>query len=160
MNRHIAGYAGLFGVADLGGDVIQSGAFSKTLAAQSPTEIKMLYQHDATRPIGRWQTVRETKRGLWVEGHLTEQVQLADEALALVQDGVLDGLSIGFRTVRAEAGRGRVKRRLIEVQLVEISLVTFPMQPGARLQATTPTVPSHTITQLRHAGVTLRRLAG
>ncbi len=158
MTRRIAGYAGLFGVADLGGDIIQPGAFTKTLAMQSPHDIKILYQHDATRPIGRWQIVRETERGLWVEGHLTEHVQLADEAFALVKDGVLDGLSIGFRAVRAQAGKGRIKRRLIEIQLVEISLVTFPMQPGARLQA--PAVSSPSITQLRHAGAHMRRLAG
>ena len=157
INRKIAGYASLFSTADLGGDMIMPGAFRASLATQKLGDIKMLYQHDITRPIGQWLAVRETKKGLWVEGRLTENVQLADETLALIKDDVLDGLSIGFRTLRAEAGKGRIRRRLIEIQLVEISLVTFPMQPDARLEKSAAF--SQTIKQLRHAGARMRQLA-
>ncbi|MGI9439710.1 MAG: HK97 family phage prohead protease [Parvibaculales bacterium] len=158
MNRKISGYASLFSSTDLGGDMIMAGAFRASLAKQQPRDIKMLYQHDITRPIGQWLNIRETEKGLWVEGQLTEHVQLADETLALIADGVLDGLSIGFRTIRAKASKGHIKRRLIEIQLVEISLVTFPMQPDARLKKSAAS--SQTITELRCAGARMRELAG
>lgn len=133
MNDHaICGYASLFGKPDLAGDEIKSGAFRQSLMRRTePTA--MLYQHDATRPIGVWTQLRETDRGLWVEGVLARNVQLADEVGALIRQHMLTGLSIGYRPVRASVGQGRIKRYLHEVDLVEISIVTFPMQPLAKL---------------------------
>lgn len=132
MSRRIYGYASLFGVPDLAGDEIVPGAFRRGSGRlQNPPP--MLYQHDATRPVGRWTVLRETPRGLWVEGELAKAVGLAEDVAALIRQDILSGLSIGFRTRRAAAGRGRVKRRLLDIELVEISLVTFPMQPQARL---------------------------
>ena len=140
MTHQICGYAAVFGQVDLAGDLIVAGAFTETLRAADSLPL-MLYQHDATRPLGRWLTARETAHGLWVEGQLAENVQLADEAAALIEQSVLTGLSIGFRTRSAQAGNGtkkgsknpNIKRRLLAIDLVEISLVTFPMQPLARL---------------------------
>lgn len=140
MTHQICGYAAVFGQVDLAGDLIVTGAFTETLRAADSLPL-MLYQHDATRPLGRWLTARETAHGLWVEGQLAENVQLADEAAALIEQSVLTGLSIGFRTRSAQAGNGtkkgskysNIKRRLLAIDLVEISLVTFPMQPLARL---------------------------
>ncbi len=134
--RKIFGYASVFASPDLAGDEIAHGAFATSLAKHTEAHtppLAMLYQHDTTRPIGRWTALRETRRGLWVEGELVAGVQLAEEVGALVQQGALHGLSIGFRPVKATAGRGRVKRRLHIIDLVEISIVTFPMQPLARL---------------------------
>ncbi len=132
--RTIAGYASIFGQPDLAGDEIIAGAFSQTLHGHA-RPLTMLYQHDATRPIGRWHSIEETRHGLWVEGVLAANVQLADEVFALARQGVLAGLSIGFRPVKATRGQGKVKRRLHEIDLVEVSLVTFPMQPLARLHS-------------------------
>ncbi|MGC9417793.1 MAG: HK97 family phage prohead protease [Rhodovulum sp.] len=132
----IQGYASLFGAADQGGDVVQSGAYSgclKRMAAEG-RRVKMLWQHDPTQPIGIWDEVREDTRGLYVKGRLLTEVARAREAAALIAAGALDGLSIGYRTKRAERdGSGR--RLLAELELWEVSLVTFPMLVDARVGA-------------------------
>ena len=131
----IAGYASLFGAPDHGGDVVQAGAYGASLArlARAASGVKMLWQHDPTRPIGVWDEVREDGRGLWVKGRLLLEVQAAREAHVLLQAGAIDGLSIGYRTLRSEAKGGR--RLLHEIELWEVSLVTFPMLPEARVRA-------------------------
>ena len=132
----IAGYASLFGAADQGGDVVQKGAYGASLArlAKAGSGVKMLWQHDPTRPIGVWDEVREDGRGLYVKGRLLLEVQAAREAHVLLQARAIDGLSIGYRTLRSEkAASGR--RLLHEIELWEVSLVTFPMLPEARVQA-------------------------
>jgi hypothetical protein len=132
----IAGYASLFGAADHGGDVVQPGAYGASLAAlaRAGRGVKMLWQHDPSRPIGVWDEVREDKRGLYVRGRLLPEVQAGREALALLKAGAIDGLSIGYRTVRSEKAAGG-KRLLHEIELWEVSLVTFPMLSDARVQA-------------------------
>ena len=132
----IAGYASLFGAADQGGDVVQSGAYAaslKRLIARK-SGVKMLWQHDPTRPIGIWDEVREDKRGLYVKGRLLLEVQAAREAMVLLQAGAIDGLSIGYRTLRSEKSASG-QRLLHEIELWEVSLVTFPMLPEARVQS-------------------------
>ena len=132
----ISGYASLFGAEDQGGDVVRSGAYAASLAklAEAGQRVKMLWQHDPARPIGVWDEVREDGRGLWVKGRLLLEVQAGREAKALLEAGAIDGLSIGYRTQRAEkaAGGGRF---LHQVELWEVSLVTFPMLPEARVQS-------------------------
>lgn len=130
----IEGYASLFGVADLGRDVVERGAFRDSLAARGAAGIRMLWQHDPAEPVGRWLSVREDARGLLVRGRLNPAVRRAREIAALVGEGALDGLSIGFRVVEARKGAGGI-RRLLRLDLWEISIVTFPMLPGARLGA-------------------------
>ena len=132
----IAGYASLFGATDHGGDVVQPGAYGASLAslAKAGRGVKMLWQHDPSRPIGVWDEVREDKRGLFVRGRLLPEVQAGREALALLKAGAIDGLSIGYRTVRSEKAAGG-KRLLHEIELWEVSLVTFPMLSDARVQA-------------------------
>jgi uncharacterized protein len=129
----IAGYASLFGLRDQGGDVVGKGAFAASLARQGG-RVKMLWQHDPARPIGVWDAIAEDARGLFVRGRLLEGVQAGREAQALLQAGAIDGLSIGYRAVRSEktAGGGRL---LHEIELWEVSLVTFPMLPEARVRA-------------------------
>ena len=131
----ISGYASLFGAADQGGDVVQKGAYGASLTrlAKARSGVKMLWQHDPLRPIGVWDEVREDARGLWVKGRLLLDVQAAREAWVLLQAGAIDGLSIGYRTLRSEAKGGR--RLLHEIELWEVSLVTFPMLPEARVEA-------------------------
>ncbi|ESW60567.1 MAG: primosome assembly protein PriA [Rhodobacter sp. CACIA14H1] len=130
----LEGYASLFGVADRGGDVVLPGAYAASLARMGTAggRVRMLWQHDPAQPIGVWDEVREDARGLWVKGRLLTELAKGREAAALLAAGALDGLSIGYRTVRAERGpKGR--RLLAEVELWEVSLVTFPMLPEARV---------------------------
>ena len=132
----IEGYASLFGEADQGGDVVGSGAYSASLAALSAAgrKVKMLWQHDPTKPIGVWDEVREDARGLWVKGRLLDSTQTGREAAALIAAGALDGLSIGYRTKRSGKNE-KGQRVLMELELWEVSLVTFPMLPSARVAA-------------------------
>ncbi|WP_422073663.1 HK97 family phage prohead protease [Tranquillimonas rosea] len=130
----IAGYASLFGVRDQGGDTVIPGAYVaalKRLAARGG-KVKMLWQHDPAQPIGVWEDVREDAHGLHVRGRLLDDVARAREAAALIAAGAIDGLSIGYRTVRATKDAGG-RRSLTELDLWEVSLVTFPMLPEARL---------------------------
>lgn len=134
----VGGYASLFGVPDQNGDVVEAGAFADSLRRleRQGRSVKLLWQHDPAQPIGVWDAVFEDKLGLAVQGRLLTELRRGAEAAALLNAGAVDGLSIGYRTVRAErAGAGR---RLIEVDLWEVSLVTFPMLPSARASAKTP----------------------
>ncbi len=97
-----AGYASLFGKMDLSRDVVEPGAFSRAIRLRGATGIRMLYQHDPAEPIGSWQEVREDASGLFVRGRLSVGVGRAREVLELMRTRALDGLSIGFRTVREE----------------------------------------------------------
>jgi len=102
--------------------------------ASAGRRVKMLWQHAPGEPIGIWDEVREDERGLYVKGRLLTDVTRAREAAALLEAGAIEGLSIGYRTVKAtkdDAGR----RRLAELELWEVSLVTFPMLPEARVGA-------------------------
>ncbi|MFP4239226.1 MAG: HK97 family phage prohead protease [Rhodosalinus sp.] len=134
-DARIEGYASLFGAADQGGDAVAPGAFAAALArfAAAGRRVRMLWQHDPAQPIGVWEEVREDARGLFVKGRLLTEVARGREAAALLRAGAIEGLSIGYRTVQAERrGAGRV---LTEVELWEVSLVTFPMLPSARVVA-------------------------
>lgn len=132
----VAGYASLYGIRDRGGDVVLPGAYGAALArmAERGDRVRMLWQHDQAQPIGIWDEVAEDARGLRVKGRILTDVARGREAAALLAAGALDGLSIGYRTVKAETLPGG-GRRLIELELWEVSLVTFPMLPQARLAA-------------------------
>lgn len=130
----ISGYASVFRVQDGAGDVIAPGAFTSSLARRSAGSIAMLWQHDPANPIGRWTDINEDRRGLRVAGYLLLDVARGREAAVLVGAGALTGLSIGFKTVRAGRRRGGHSRILHEVDLWEISLVTFPQADGARVR--------------------------
>ncbi|MDO1581553.1 HK97 family phage prohead protease [Rhizobium oryzicola] len=128
-----SGYASVFGEVDLGKDVIERGAFSHSLVERGAAKVRMLYQHDPNEPIGAWTTIREDERGLYVEGVLSPGVARAAEVFSLMKTGALDGLSIGFRTVRSRSEPKSGVRRILEADLWEISVVTFPMLPSARV---------------------------
>jgi len=133
---HIEGYASFFGKADQGNDVVQAGAYAKSLNTVEPgtRRIKMLWQHDPAQPIGVWDVVKEDAKGLYVKGRILEQVAKGKEAMALIEAGAIDGLSIGYRTVKAQKN-DKGQRLLSELELWEVSLVTFPMLPEARVGA-------------------------
>ena len=131
------GYASVFNNADLGNDVILSGAFTKSLKKTGAKGVKLLYQHKADMPIGVFESIEEDKRGLKVRGKLALQTQMGHEAYELMKMGALDGLSIGFRvSPKGQSYDAKGKRRMIkEVELMEISLVTFPMNPKAKIRS-------------------------
>ena len=130
----LEGYASLFGLTDQGGDVVVRGAYAASLKrlVVRGDKVRMLWQHDPTRPIGVWDEIREDEKGLWVKGRLLPEIAQARAAAALIAAGAIDGLSIGYRTISAERdGKGR--RLLSEVELWEVSLVTFPMLAEAKV---------------------------
>ena len=133
------GYATLFDLPDEQGDRVAPGAFARSLA-QRQTPVKLLWQHEPTQPIGVWESLTEDSKGLRVQGRLVLGTQLGSEAAALLAAGALDGLSIGYRVREAEQlPQGR---RLLDLDLWEISLVTFPMLPQARIgPSMTPMAP-------------------
>jgi HK97 family phage prohead protease len=128
-----SGYASLFGVVDSGGDMVMAGAFARSLIKRGASGVKMLWQHQVAEPIGLWTSIFEDARGLKVEGRLDLSVARGREALSLMRKGAVDGLSIGFRTLRATTEKSSGVRRLHEIDLWEISIVTFPMLPQARI---------------------------
>jgi len=133
--NRIVGYASLFGAKDQGGDRVEAGAYKSSLSSlkKAGRSVKMLWQHDPTQPIGVWDEIFEDKKGLYVSGRILEDVRAGAEALALLRAGAIDGLSIGYRTVKASRADGG--RALKQLDLWEVSLVTFPMLPEARVQS-------------------------
>ncbi len=141
------GYASLFITVDLTKDRVLKGAFAKGLKGKSPLNIKMLYQHNPNEPIGIWQVIKEDHKGLYVQGKLLKEIERAKEVLALMKQGALDGLSIGYKTIRSkrsnysavtttnQRAEKKAIRDLLEVDLYEISIVTFPMHPDARVHS-------------------------
>jgi uncharacterized protein len=144
----IAGYASLFGTPDLAGDIVAKGAFARSLDTLPAPGIRMLWQHDPDRPIGQWLEVVEDDHGLWVRGQIEAAHAEARHATQLIRAGLVDGLSIGFRTLKAQL-RPAGGRILEEIDLREVSLVAFPMLPRARLRVRP--APSHFPTQTQLA---------
>lgn len=127
------GYASLFNKRDGAGDIVMPGAFTESLKKRGSENIRMLFQHDPSEPVGTWVDVFENERGLFVRGRLDRNVQRGRELFSLLESGGLDGLSIGFKTVAARPDRTTKTRRIYAIDLWEISLVTFPMLEGARV---------------------------
>jgi HK97 family phage prohead protease len=125
----IEGYGSVFDVVDQGGDIIAPGAFKQSLA--SGRKVKMLYQHDASKVIGSWKSLEEDQKGLRVAGKLLRSVSAGAEAYEYVKSGEMDGLSIGFKTIKSMDRNG--KRVIMQAELWEVSLVTFPMNVMARV---------------------------
>ena len=129
------GYASLFNREDLGRDIVMPGAFRNSLSQRGCSGVKMLFQHDPNQPIGIWERIYEDARGLFARGRIMTEVTKGREVLAMMREGAIDGLSIGFRAVNGKRDRRSGVRRLRIVDLWEISIVTFPMQPDARVSS-------------------------
>jgi HK97 family phage prohead protease len=121
-----AGYAALFDRPDKGGDIIRKGAFAKAL--ERVGEVPLLWQHKAGAVIGRIEHLSEDKRGLRVIASVGDA-----RAARLLNARKVDGLSFGYRVREAKSAGGL--RELVELDLVEVSLVANPMQPKARVHA-------------------------
>ena len=130
------GYASVFNKADLGNDVVVSGAFRKSLRKKGAKAVKLLYQHKSDMPVGVFESIKEDEHGLYVKGRLALKTGAGRDAFELLKMDALDGLSIGFKpNPKATYYDKRTKKRMLEeVELMEISLVTFPMNPDARIR--------------------------
>jgi uncharacterized protein len=131
------GYGSIFGNEDQGNDIMQKGAFTKSLVNRPVSKVKMLYQHKTDEPIGVFTEIYEDNKGLYVKGQLAMGTQKGREAYELLKMGALDGMSIGFRADPEKQGYNENKRgvrTLKEVDLMEISLVTFPMNESALIE--------------------------
>jgi hypothetical protein len=123
----IAGYASVFGVPDSGGDVVLPGAF-----AGASARVPLLWQHDVKEPIGFVESLSEDAKGLRVLARVVASGR-GLQAARLLRAGAIDGLSFGYRVKASAPDRMRGVRQLSRLQLIEVSLVTFPMQPLARV---------------------------
>ncbi len=132
-----SGYGSVFGVEDWYSDIVMPGAFQKSLAEHKAkgTQPLLLWQHNTDQPIGVYTSVAEDKTGLYVEGQLALDVQQGREAYSLLKMGALSGLSIGFMTRRYEIDKNEEVRKLLEVDLWEVSPVSFPANDEARIDA-------------------------
>lgn len=131
----LEGYASKFGELDSAHDIVAPGAFQASLAAAKAAGRlpPMLWQHNWTQPIGRWDDMAEDQVGLRVKGTLVMETQQAREAHALIKNNVVTGLSIGYRVLQSSIDEKTGARVLEEIELLEISLVTFPALDSARV---------------------------
>lgn len=131
----IEGYGSVFGVEDSYGDVVAKGAFKSSLAEHKSEDTMpaMLWQHDPSEPIGVWTSMSEDTNGLAVKGQLALDTDLGKRAHALLKLGALNGLSIGFMTKKFQRDNKTNVRTLTEIDLWEVSLVTFPANGKARV---------------------------
>ena len=130
------GYASLFNVTDSVQDRVVEGAFKRTLQDYRQTNRlpPLLWQHDTKEPIGALREVREDERGLYIKGELfVHDIPRAREAMKLMREGVVTGLSIGYRAKQAHRDATSGARILSDIELLEISLVTFPALEQARI---------------------------
>lgn len=125
--RIISGYASTYDL-DQGGDIIVRGAFSKTLETGSG-RVKVLWQHDGGKPIGKPVKMEEDDKGLYVESYIAKTSQ-GDDALELSREGIIDSMSIGYTVVESEYKDDGV-RVIKELELMEYSLVTWAMNEAA-----------------------------
>lgn len=129
------GYASVFNEVDLGSDSVQPGAFKKSLEVKSAARVKMLRDHRQDEPIGIWTEIIEDAKGLKVSGKLILETVKGRETHALMKAGALDSMSIGYRAKQHRIDREKGVRLLDEIELHEISVVTFPMLPSATVSS-------------------------
>jgi hypothetical protein len=128
--RTIIGYGSVFGNVDRGGDVVMPGAFANSIA--SGRKARMLWQHNPNEVIGAWRKISEDEKGLHLEGELAD-IPRGNDAAKLLKMDALNGLSIGYRVLRDE-WKGDT-RLILEAELWEVSVVTFPMNESATIDA-------------------------
>ena len=129
------GYASVFNNKDLGNDVIKQGAFAKSIYDKKPRQIKLLYQHKTDEPIGVIDSLTEDKRGLKIKGRLAMGTQKGREVYELMKMGALDSMSIGYKLKPEDYKYSEKlkKRTITNLDLMEVSMVTFPMNPKAKV---------------------------
>jgi HK97 family phage prohead protease len=149
------GYASTFGNVDQGSDIVVSGAFAESLRKRPAPKVKMLLYHDTRRPCGVWSEMVEDSKGLKVRGRLLLSTDDGKNAYELMRAGALDAMSIGYRVLTEEYDRQTGVRKLLAVDLMEVSVVTFPMNERATI-STVKTGVSLTNQDLRELEAVLR----
>lgn len=131
----IEGYASVFGVIDTLDDIISPGAFADTISAHKAagTMPAMLWQHDSDDPMGVWTEMSEDAKGLRIKGKICLETSCGKDAYALTKAGAISGLSVGFVTKAYEYDTETNIRTITEIDLWEVSLVTFPANTKARI---------------------------
>ncbi len=129
------GYASVFGELDSQNEIVAVGAFKRSLVTlrEKGRTPAMLWMHDPTAPVGVWISLSEDENGLAVQGRLALSTQKGREAYELMKIKALTGLSIGYRVISSQIDKKRKVRVLTDVELFEISLVTFPSNEAARI---------------------------
>lgn len=130
------GYGSVFNTKDQGGDIVVAGAFSKSLKKwqENGRQVPVLWQHKTDEPIGSWADLSEDDHGLLGEAQLwTDDAPYARIAHKGMKTKTITGLSIGYRIKREEYDKKSGANRLLELDLVEISVVTNPMHDDARV---------------------------
>jgi uncharacterized protein len=133
----VEGFASVFGGIDSYGDSVLPGAFAASLTAHSAknTSPAMLWSHQTDAPVGRWEQLAETSRGLHVQGRLNLKTQAGRDAFEHLRAGDITGLSIGYRVAPGGSERRGDVTALKALDLHEISLVTLPADGNARVTA-------------------------
>ena len=155
----IEGYASTFGNRDLVGDIVQPGAFAKTLNGRPASDVLMLWNHEHKRLIGVWDEIEEDAIGLRVKGRILIETKDGADAYAFAKARAARGLSIGYRTVRARHDPERKSRLLDEVALTEISVLAVQANPRARIgnvKSHDPDRARRLVAQLNAAAAALR----
>lgn len=131
----ITGYASTFGNKDSVGDVVVKGAYAQTIKSLRKREknLPMLYQHDSRMPIGKFDIMKEDDRGLYVEGTILKSIEKGREAVALIENGIIDSMSIGYIAKDFDYDPKKNIRNLKDVDLREVSVVTFPANDQATI---------------------------
>lgn len=131
------GYGSVFGNIDSGADVVAPSAFKRTLREhkKAGTMPAMLWQHRPSEPIGVWTSMKEDDNGLHVTGQLAIKTVQGATAYELLKMKALTGMSIGYETVQSTIDDKKKIRTLTDLNLWEVSLVTFPANTAARVQA-------------------------
>lgn len=123
----IYGYASVFGIVDKHNDIISAGAFKKSIAYfEKGRKIALLWQHKFDNPIGVINLLVEDEYGLYVEATISNSTQQGREAYELIKSGVINGLSVGYQLVDYHYKENVKYRHITDLDLIEISLVTFP----------------------------------
>jgi len=128
----VTGYASTFNNKDFTNDVIERGAFAKTLKGKSGKNIKILWQHDAHKPIGRIIKAVEDEKGLFIKAVMPKEHSLVKDVVALIKADIINRMSIGFQVEDSDISRSGV-RTLKEINLFEVSFVTFPANEKAEI---------------------------
>lgn len=130
-----SGYLSVFFNTDSYKDIVEPGAFQKTINDARGRGGKylfpVLWQHDPSEPIGGFLEMKEDRKGLWVHGQLDMDTEKGRRAYSGLKMGYLDGLSIGYDTIKQKYA-GEI-RHLLEVRMWEGSIVTFPANPETRV---------------------------
>lgn len=127
--RTVEGYASVFNNVDSYSDIVMPGAFAKSIKGRKPA---MLWQHNSDQPIGVWDEMEEQKKGLFVKGRILPTTH-GNDAYTLVKEGAVSGMSIGYAARKWETDSEKGIRKLTEVELYEVSLVTFPANEKAQI---------------------------